>query len=308
MSTEIRFPKKMEVESPKTDKLIDAQIAAFNALSRNLQDGFTSLLAGMKTLEKMPDMLQSMQRQIGGQLSTMFAHQTEAAIVERHASLLAMRRTAEALRALAEEKGRQLGPDRERIQGRYLQMLAKVAAQCEERIRALDTHALELLSSTFPRHVERCYSAISTPTIGLIAAHHAEVDNQRRASLREAVQAVREVVASLDRLSRTVDDALRGARAPSDLPAGWYALRGMQVIVHRRGEPATAKWSVLCESRDRASQAVATMAVRDAARRDSAVTLAEADVQRLRDKLRARGRSDLATLVRLAASSASTEG
>lgn len=297
MSTEVRFPSKMTVESPKTDALIDAQIAAFSALSRNLETGFSNLLLGMKTLERMPDLLLRFQAQIESQLSTIFTHQLEAGILSRHAALLSLRRTATAIEGLLREKTEQLTPDRERIIARYQELLGKVATQCEDRIRELDSHALQLLEDVYPTQVQRYFSRVSTPVVGLIADHQGKAAAERRAILQRALVEAREQLASLRNLAQEHERTVAACSSASSHAAGWYAFDALALTVARGDTPGTGDSSeplVLA-----GFPATSPPSFRELVRAlpggcRAPVELSERDIAAIRDVLRARGRSDIA--------------
>lgn len=296
MSNEIRFPSKMEVESPKTDALIDAQIKAFSALSKNLETGFSNLLGGMKTLERMPDLMVKFQTQVGEQLATMFTHQIEASMFARHATLLSISRTAKALDGLLQEKTQQLTPDRERIIERYRELLGKVAKQCEERIRELDAHALSLIEDVYPTHVQQLFSFVSTPSIGLMSDHHRRVAEQRRDALASALSSVRERLVALRTLARVGASTLEQSSRSATLEQGWFEIPALRVSGKLLGktEPVRSSEAQILVDRRIESGPLAARVKRAPAPFVTRVLLQDDDKHAIRSALRRRGRGDLA--------------
>ena len=194
---EVRIPDKLKVETPGTDKRIDALSKVFQAFSKMLRESVRKMVDSLEVLKELPALLRDFQGMVAQQFTNLFTHQMEAQVHTRQANLLAASKKREVINSLYEEKVDQLPVDRERITRRYRQLLEKVGELVQSQIQKLDSHAFRLVDKAYPEHIQRRFTFESAPTYEYLAAYAEESAVARTIPLESALQNARRGIRDL---------------------------------------------------------------------------------------------------------------
>jgi hypothetical protein len=220
----IDFPSEMKVSSPKTDEAIEALKAVFESFSHQLQHTTGGMLTSLEALSHLPRMIEGVESTVVTQFKELFSHEVRVAAASRLAAMRAAeRKRAAALRSRAERESR-VGEERELLSARYEKLLGQVSADCESRVRQMDSHAFDIVEQAYPKQVQQRFELDSTPAVRLLAEHAEESAAARTVCLGEkleplaaAIRAARSDLAEFEATAELLS-------SPDGPAVGWHSL------------------------------------------------------------------------------------
>jgi hypothetical protein len=182
------------------------------------------MAASLESLTQLPQMIASLQHTVASQFQQLFAHEVEVAAGSRLASMQAAERKRDAARGALAERQARLSEDRERLSRRYGELLTQIAADCEFRVRQLDSHAFDIVEQAYPRQVQRRFELDSTPAVKLLAEHADESAAARTLCLGEKLAALEGALENARAELADFQTEVRQLATPDSPAVGWYRL------------------------------------------------------------------------------------
>lgn len=285
----VKFPDKIQVESPKTDHAIHAMSDAFASLSEMLQESSKEMAGSLRMLRELPAIVTRLQENLADQFTNLFKHQLEAQILQRYANSQVSLRKVDSVRLAEDEKAGQLEPAIKRVDERYGQLLNNIAAECSARVKRLDSHAFDIMDLAYSKEIQEKFSFDSIPALEFLAGHAAESATARTeildAALRDTVAAMRDLMADRYKFY----GALAENAVSASLDAGVYRIPVMAVDVRDRTTGETSRRYLIVQEGEaieipgevadiltKLANAAAAEATRTALRRDEQEAIAGA--------------------------------
>lgn len=220
----VEIPQNIQVRSPETDQHIDAVRTAFESFGRQLDQTTGRIVTSLERLTQLPQMIAHLQQTVASQFHQLFAHEVEIAAGGRLAAMQAADSKRAAARDALSERQARLGEEREGLESRYGELLAQIAADCEFRVRQLDSHAFEIVEQAYPKQVQRRFELDSTPAVKLLAEHADESAVARTLCLGEKLSALDGAIAVARMELAGFQAEVARLATPDGPPVGWYRL------------------------------------------------------------------------------------
>lgn len=221
MSSQSSLPSEITVRNPDMDHKIAALTKAFETLTKLLEKSFTEIAESLRTLRRLPEIVEKIQETVVTQVDRLFQQQMEAQVLARYANLQVARKRLESVNTLEQDKMGQLKSDTARVSERYAKLLEQVARDCESNIRRIDSHAFDIVDRIYPKEVQQKFSFESEPALRLIGEHAGESAVARTVQLDHALEDVTAAVRHFTRARETFKADFAQFASP-ELVAGAY--------------------------------------------------------------------------------------
>jgi len=214
----IDFPKSIEVES---NDIKTIRVTA-ERISNWLHNDLRNIIAPLQVLHKVPDMLSEFQKNMIEQFSSLFQNQIETLVIARQANIKILTKKISLVKEHVSKKESQLKEAKQHIIDRYKNLRDKLIRQHVKFLKAMDSHAFDIVEKIYPKEIEEKFSFISVPAQNYIVAHTEESALVRYSLIKEKIEETKRIIWSFLDKREDFYDAID--RYAVDLEEGVYQL------------------------------------------------------------------------------------
>lgn len=226
---EVTMPRALTKSLGRMDETLIGLKTSFRSLYEILEQSGRVLERQTQVIERVPDMLQTLQQTMQQQFELAVLRQIESLVLQQQAAILADERRLSSLQTFLDRKNSELKVEQTRIHNRYEKLLTQIAEDNLERRERLDAHAYALLEDVYPQQIEAAFSSRSLPSFKYLAAHATECAAVRSNALLDSLLHADEDAAVVESRAEAFEDRLRLLTHP--LEPGSYEIPAFQVVL-----------------------------------------------------------------------------